>query len=109
MFLYLGFPALGSGVCSAWALVQRRDAAFGTTEHTQLSLTAQGLRGSGKEGQDFTSPPQKFKSITSSCLLVKEGSVRDETAVISSCTCFADGHVTSVTQTNFAVGSLSVL
>lgn len=30
--------------------------------------------------------------------------MRDETAMISSCTCFADGHVTSVTQTNFAVG-----
>lgn len=42
---------------------------------------------------------------SSSSLLSREGSLNDATAMISCCTCFADGHVTSVTQPDFAVGS----
>lgn len=51
----------------------------------------------------------KFKSSKAlpaySSAILKESCRNDETAMISFCTCFADGHVTSVTQSIFAARS----
>lgn len=102
------------GLLHLSALVRHYDAvfvnAFGPlAKHTQFSREfwpPKGCKICWRKLRIANARDRNLKALPSySASRPKEGSLADETAMISFCTCFADGHVTSVTQPDFALGS----